>query len=164
TTARTPFDATQKQVLSAARHPCCPERRAQRRARLVGFCPALALPDAPSPCALSFCNVAPGDAFAYIRGRFPIPGAGPDRRHKPVSCAGRFHGWSSSRFKTLERTCPMARQFIYHMSGLSKAYGAKKVLDNVHLSFYPDAKIGILGPNGAGKSRSEGTRLNSSHV
>jgi len=46
----------------------------------------------------------------------------------------------------------VARQFIYHMSGLSKAYGAKKVLDNVHLSFYPDAKIGILGPNGAGKS------------
>ncbi len=46
----------------------------------------------------------------------------------------------------------MARQFIYHMAGLNKSYGAKKVLDNVHLSFYPDAKIGILGPNGAGKS------------
>ena len=46
----------------------------------------------------------------------------------------------------------MARQFIYHMSGLSKAYVTKKVLENVHLSFYPDAKIGILGPNGAGKS------------
>ncbi|WP_457585636.1 energy-dependent translational throttle protein EttA [Ensifer canadensis] len=46
----------------------------------------------------------------------------------------------------------MARQFIYHMTGLNKSYGAKKVLDNVHLSFYPDAKIGILGPNGAGKS------------
>ncbi|MDX1730459.1 MAG: energy-dependent translational throttle protein EttA, partial [Aurantimonas coralicida] len=46
----------------------------------------------------------------------------------------------------------MARQFIYHMSGLSKAYGNKKVLENIHLSFYPDAKIGILGPNGAGKS------------
>lgn len=47
----------------------------------------------------------------------------------------------------------MARQFIYHMSGLSKTYsGGKKVLDNVHLSFYPDAKIGVLGPNGAGKS------------
>ena len=46
----------------------------------------------------------------------------------------------------------MARQFIYHMAGLSKTYGTKKVLDNVHLSFYPDAKIGILGPNGAGKS------------
>ncbi|CZT35647.1 energy-dependent translational throttle protein EttA [Rhizobium sp. 9140] len=46
----------------------------------------------------------------------------------------------------------MARQFIYHMAGLNKAYGTKKVLENVHLSFYPDAKIGILGPNGAGKS------------
>ncbi|MBK8457167.1 MAG: energy-dependent translational throttle protein EttA [Phyllobacteriaceae bacterium] len=46
----------------------------------------------------------------------------------------------------------MARQFVYHMSGLTKAYGPKKVLENIHLSFYPDAKIGILGPNGAGKS------------
>ncbi len=47
----------------------------------------------------------------------------------------------------------MARQFIYHMSGLSKAFsGGKKVLENIHLSFYPDAKIGVLGPNGAGKS------------
>ena len=47
----------------------------------------------------------------------------------------------------------MARQFIYHMSGLSKAFsGGKKVLDDIHLSFYPDAKIGVLGPNGAGKS------------
>ena len=46
----------------------------------------------------------------------------------------------------------MARQFIYHMSGLTKAYGNKKVLENIHLSFYPDAKIGILGPNGSGKS------------
>ena len=47
----------------------------------------------------------------------------------------------------------MARQFIYHMSGLSKTYpGGKKVLDNVHLSFYPDAKIGVLGVNGSGKS------------
>ncbi|MEP6827197.1 MAG: energy-dependent translational throttle protein EttA [Aestuariivirga sp.] len=47
----------------------------------------------------------------------------------------------------------MARQFIYHMEGLSKSYaGGKKVLENVFLSFYPDAKIGILGPNGSGKS------------
>ena len=47
----------------------------------------------------------------------------------------------------------MARQFIYHMQGLSKTYpGNRKVLDNVHLSFYPDAKIGVLGVNGAGKS------------
>jgi ATP-binding cassette ChvD family protein len=47
----------------------------------------------------------------------------------------------------------MARQFIYHMNGLTKTYpGGKKVLDNVHLQFYPDAKIGVLGVNGAGKS------------
>ncbi len=45
------------------------------------------------------------------------------------------------------------RQFIYHMQGLSKTYPAgKKVLDNVNLSFYPDAKIGVLGVNGSGKS------------
>src|SRR3954464_12308770 len=47
----------------------------------------------------------------------------------------------------------MARQFIYHMQGLSKTYPPnRKVLDNIHLSFYPDAKIGVLGVNGSGKS------------
>src|SRR5499433_625429 len=47
----------------------------------------------------------------------------------------------------------MARQFIYHMQGLTKVYpGNRKVLENVHLSFYPDAKIGVLGLNGSGKS------------
>src|SRR5271166_3588918 len=47
----------------------------------------------------------------------------------------------------------MARQFIYHMEGLSKAYpGNRKVLENINLSFYPDAKIGVLGVNGSGKS------------
>jgi ATP-binding cassette ChvD family protein len=44
-------------------------------------------------------------------------------------------------------------QYIYYMNGLSKSYaGGKKVLDNIHLQFFPDAKIGILGVNGAGKS------------
>ena len=47
----------------------------------------------------------------------------------------------------------MARQFIYHMEGLSKVYpGNRKILEDVNLSFYPDAKIGVLGVNGAGKS------------
>ncbi|MDT3380701.1 energy-dependent translational throttle protein EttA [Labrys portucalensis] len=46
-----------------------------------------------------------------------------------------------------------AYQFVYHMQGLNKTYpGGKKVLDNIHLSFYPDAKIGVLGVNGSGKS------------
>src|SRR6202171_4296921 len=46
----------------------------------------------------------------------------------------------------------MARQFVYVMQGLTKSYPTRKVLDNVHLSFYPDAKIGVLGVNGSGKS------------
>jgi ATP-binding cassette ChvD family protein len=47
----------------------------------------------------------------------------------------------------------MARQFIYHMQGLTKTYpGNRKVLEDIHLSFYPDAKIGVLGVNGSGKS------------
>ena len=46
-----------------------------------------------------------------------------------------------------------AYQYVYVMKGLSKAWpGGKKVLDDVWLSFYPGAKIGVLGPNGAGKS------------
>src|SRR5215472_17209665 len=47
----------------------------------------------------------------------------------------------------------MARKFVYHMQGLTKTYpGNRKVLENINLSFYPDAKIGVLGLNGAGKS------------
>ena len=47
----------------------------------------------------------------------------------------------------------MARQFIYHMQGLSKTYPpSRKVLEDIHLQFYPDAKIGVLGVNGSGKS------------
>ena len=46
----------------------------------------------------------------------------------------------------------MARQFVYFMEGLTKSYPTRKVLDNIRLSFYPDAKIGVLGVNGSGKS------------
>jgi ATP-binding cassette ChvD family protein len=47
----------------------------------------------------------------------------------------------------------MARQFVYHMQDLSKTYPPnRKVLENINLSFYPDAKIGVLGVNGSGKS------------
>ncbi len=47
----------------------------------------------------------------------------------------------------------MAAQYIYSMQGLTKAYpGGKKVFENVWLSFYPDAKIGVVGVNGSGKS------------
>ncbi len=43
-------------------------------------------------------------------------------------------------------------QYIYHMQGLTKSYGSKKILEDIHLQFFPDAKIGIVGVNGSGKS------------
>ena len=46
-----------------------------------------------------------------------------------------------------------AYQYIYVMKGLTKIYpGGRKVLENIWLSFFPGAKIGVLGLNGAGKS------------
>ncbi len=48
----------------------------------------------------------------------------------------------------------MAAQYSFVMKGMTKTFpGAPKpVLNNIHLQFYPDAKIGIVGPNGTGKS------------
>jgi ATP-binding cassette ChvD family protein len=47
----------------------------------------------------------------------------------------------------------MAQQYIFQMQGLSKTYpGGKKVFENIWLSFYSDAKIGVVGVNGSGKS------------
>jgi ATP-binding cassette ChvD family protein len=43
-------------------------------------------------------------------------------------------------------------QYVFVMNNLTKAYDGKKVLENMTLSFFPGAKIGMLGPNGAGKS------------
>jgi ATP-binding cassette ChvD family protein len=43
-------------------------------------------------------------------------------------------------------------EFIYVMHKARKAHGDKLILDDVTLSFYPGAKIGVVGPNGAGKS------------
>ncbi|MGH1421800.1 MAG: energy-dependent translational throttle protein EttA [Hyphomonas sp.] len=44
-------------------------------------------------------------------------------------------------------------QYVFHMQGLTKAYpGGKKVFENIHLNFLPDAKIGVVGVNGSGKS------------
>src|ERR1700731_568653 len=81
---------------------------------------------------------------------------------QPVLAVGARCRYISARFPRNERLCGgaeqegralMARQFVYHMEGLSKIYpGNRKILENINLSFYPDAKIGVLGVNGAGKS------------
>jgi ABC-type molybdenum transport system ATPase subunit/photorepair protein PhrA len=49
---------------------------------------------------------------------------------------------------------PMAQQYIFQMQGLTKAFpgATKKTFENIWLSFYPDAKIGVVGVNGSGKS------------
>src|SRR5580704_9050331 len=78
--------------------------------------------------------LADGPSGRYISARFP--------RNE------RLYGGAEQEGRAL-----MARQFVYHMQGLSKTYpGHRKVLENVNLSFYPDAKIGVLGVNGSGKS------------
>jgi ATP-binding cassette ChvD family protein len=51
-----------------------------------------------------------------------------------------------------ERQNPSMAEFIYTMKKVRKAHGDKVVLDDVTLSFFPGAKIGVVGPNGAGKS------------
>ena len=43
-------------------------------------------------------------------------------------------------------------EFVYTMKKARKAVGDKVILDDVTMSFYPGAKIGVVGPNGAGKS------------
>jgi ATP-binding cassette ChvD family protein len=47
----------------------------------------------------------------------------------------------------------MAQQYIFQMQGLTKSWpGGKKLFENIWLSFYSDAKIGVVGVNGSGKS------------
>ncbi len=43
-------------------------------------------------------------------------------------------------------------EYIYQMIKARKAHGDKVILDDVSMSFFPGAKIGMVGPNGAGKS------------
>src|SRR5580704_7568683 len=78
--------------------------------------------------------LADGPSGRYISARFP--------RNE------RLYGGAEQEGRAL-----MARQFVYHMQGLSKTYPPnRKILENINLSFYPDAKIGVLGVNGSGKS------------
>ena len=69
---------------------------------------------------------------------------------KGVCVAVIFLQPSTSRNKSDRNVAP---QFIYVMKGLRKVIPPSRIiLDDIWLSFYPGAKIGVLGPNGAGKS------------
>lgn len=46
----------------------------------------------------------------------------------------------------------MSKQYIFQMEAMTKKHGQKTILEDVWLSFYPGAKIGVLGRNGTGKS------------
>src|SRR5674476_600401 len=65
-----------------------------------------------------------------------------------VGCAGRR---VRRRPLAPDNLTPMA-EFIYTMTKARKAHGDKVILDDVTMSFFPGAKIGVVGPNGAGKS------------
>src|SRR5665811_394224 len=74
---------------------------------------------------------------------------------QPVAAGVRQPACASRRVRRRplapDNLTPMA-EFIYTMTKARKAHGDKVILDDVTMSFYPGAKIGVVGPNGAGKS------------
>lgn len=60
--------------------------------------------------------------------------------------------WARARPLTTVGADQNVAEFIYTMYKARKAHGDKVILDDVTMSFYPGAKIGVVGPNGAGKS------------
>lgn len=54
--------------------------------------------------------------------------------------------------RNIELQISMAQQYIFQIEGLTRIYEQKEVLQNIWLSFFPGAKIGVLGGNGSGKS------------
>ena len=46
----------------------------------------------------------------------------------------------------------MGPAYIFQIADLTKKFGQRELLKNIHLAFYPGAKIGLLGRNGSGKS------------
>src|SRR5690242_210922 len=103
------------------------------------------MPGRPQDSAgLLFARLALWERARYISRVFPTTELGAKRVPRAAVDSGQIRGC---------RVAMNGRQFIYHMEGLTKTYPpGKKVLDNIHLSFYPDAKIGVLGVNGSGKS------------
>src|SRR6478735_2763805 len=79
--------------------------------------------------------------------------ADPPRDRPQTRC--RAAGWPGDRNVSYPRQATRfvgMAEFIYTMTKARKAVGEKLILDDVSMSFFPGAKIGVVGPNGAGKS------------
>jgi len=75
------------------------------------------------------------------------------RRNRCFKRASRLSRRLPTQDRLKDAEPPMAQQYIFQMQGLTKAFpGGKKVFENIWLSFYGDAKIGVVGVNGSGKS------------
>src|SRR5687768_10611054 len=82
--------------------------------------------------------------------RSRVPLFSPVQFRPPLPAPARLSGLTN---QTLQWRRYLAPQFIYVMKGLRKVIPPSRViLDDIWLSFYPGAKIGVLGPNGSGKS------------
>src|SRR5262249_5914744 len=93
---------------------------------------------------LGWPGLTPGHDGSEVRWR---------RRLRPLPALAISPARPSRRDDPARTGAPMAAQYIFQMQGLSKTFpGGKKLFENIWLSFYPDAKIGVVGVNGSGKS------------
>jgi sulfate-transporting ATPase len=69
-----------------------------------------------------------------------------------IVTASRFRFNLSYKIDPLSMASPESNKVIYSMTGVSKRYEKKVILENIYLSYFYGAKIGVLGLNGAGKS------------
>ena len=102
-------------------------------------------------------DVGPADGRATTRRR-ARDGGPRDGRLRGGRAAHGLTGWRSAGADTdsvprspTDSLLRMA-EYIYTMTRARKAHNEKVILDDVSMSFYPGAKIGMVGPNGAGKS------------
>lgn len=92
---------------------------------------------------------------SYVRKIAKLAVVGATRSIGTASSEGKFDRLPFHFFPCTSRDFvdqSMSKQYIFTMANLSKKFGTKTILNEIWLSFYPGAKIGVLGKNGTGKS------------